>query len=599
MSYFAQMITVNKEAAMYIRSKFSSKSFFLFSVFFVGLRCSCIELYCADEDVSSHVDDEGKALVSIIKYHVPDSLKYRLDSELSTIITNGNYSEYIIRYIQNPDNPKDKGNPNLNFLEKIGSANRWSLLCMCADKGNAELVYLLRQNGANEDYSDDYGMTPLHRASFHGHIAVVQLLLKPIGSVDNKKRANALSVDFLGLTPGDYIRIALDRDVHGCHEIEGILEKAEKYELRKRMSQTVQLKNFISAFRGWCKANFTSEQLLSVGNIARSSNLLSFSNMFSVLSNVVPSGASAVTTLAGVAASAIEGYLADQQTNDFLDHASGVVDDIDDMDREFVKLAYYLADIYDESIQILKPAGAERLGRNAAKYVAKYLTNPSQPQNMSFVKQIEQYFLTLKRGTFESRKTLDKEGAEWTVDTVLNRTVGNSKISSKSRKVKHAGLDTLIRDGRTLDSIDGLFDLAEITRLELLLSREVEAVTYVSQTESRLSEIRSGENSSSRVTLQGIASGNSRIIGRNGASLDTDNMQINITTSDTARAIPVNTGQINTRDGVSISASLQQPSIQPLSSVRNRESGSNTKITGSASDQSMIVMINEGTIDNW
>ena len=76
-------------------------------------------------------------------------------------------------------------------------------------------------------------------------------------------------------------------------------------------------------------------------------------------------------------------------------------------------------------------------------------------------------------------------------------------------------------------------------------------------------------------------------------------MQINITTSDTARAIPVNTGQINTRDGVSISASLQQPSIQSLSSVRNRESGSNTKITGSASDQSMIVMINEGTIDNW
>ena len=64
-----------------------------------------------------------------------------------------------------------------------------------------------------------------------------------------------------------------------------------------------------------------------------------------------------------------------------------------------------------------------------------------------------------------------------------------------------------------------------------------------------------------------------------------------------ARAIPLNTGQINTRDGVSISA---QPSpVRSLSSTGSRESGRDTTITGNASDQSMIVMINEGTIDNW
>ena len=210
---------------MHVHSKFLSRSFLLFLCFFVGLRCSCEELYCADGNISSHVDDEGKSSagmqLSIIKYHVPEPLKYRLDSELSVITASESYVERIARYIQNPDDPRDKGNPNLIFLEKIGSANRWSLLCMCADKGYADLVYLLRQNGANEDYGDNDGITPLHRAVFRGHTLIAQLLLKPMSNTSNKRKANALVMDDLGLTPRDYLRSALDRDIHGSHEIEG------------------------------------------------------------------------------------------------------------------------------------------------------------------------------------------------------------------------------------------------------------------------------------------------------------------------------------------------------------------------------------------
>jgi len=412
---------------------FSRISLFFFILF--GLHSAALE------DGKS---DSANTQVTFIKYHVPNSLKFRVDAELPVIIANGNYIERIARYIQNPDNPADKGNPNLIVLEKIGSANRWSLLCLCVDRGHEDLVFLLRQQGAYEDYKDSsYGITSLHRAAFRGHSIITQLLLKPMGHAGDRKRANALLMDDLGLTPGDYLRIALDRDIHGCHEIEGLLENAEKYELRKRMNQSVQLRNFISAFRKWSKDNLTAEQVLSIGTVARSSNFLSFSNLFSVLSNVTPSG---VTTLAGVAASAIEAYLADQETQNFLDHASGLTEDVDDMNREFIKLAYYLADIYEGSIQALKPAGAERLGKHAAKYVAEYIKriDSSHPKSISFVKQVEEYFSTIEDPGYGYRKELDKDGEKWHVHAVLNRGVGPTKAPSKS--TKHAGLASLIHE---------------------------------------------------------------------------------------------------------------------------------------------------------
>ena len=583
---------------MHVHSKFLSRSFFIISVFFVGLRCSCAELYCADGNISSHVDDEGKSSadmqLSIIKYHVPESLKYRLDSELSVITASESYVERIARYIQNPDEPSDKGNPNLIFLEKIGSANRWSLLCMCADKGYADLVYLLRQNGANEDYGDNDGITPLHRAAFRGHTLVAQLLLKPVSNTSNKRKANALIMDDLGLTPGDYLRIALDRDIHGSHEIEGLLEKAEKYELRKKMSQSIQLRNFISAFRKWSKDNFTSEQVLSIGNVARSSNFLSFSNLFSVLSNVAPSGVSTVMTLAGETASAIEGYLADQETKDFLDHASGMVEDVDDMDREFVKLAYYLADIYEESIQALRPAGAERLGKHTAKYVAEYIKkiDPSHPRNISFVKQAEEYFLTIRDPGMGYRKELDKDGEKWQVHAVLNRTVGNIKASSKSRKLGQVGLAALIRDSHVGVGAADQFDLAEVSRIERLLSGAV-IPTYVSQMQETLSESKPPRSSrSTKVDLQGTAYGESRIIGING-ELDGDT-KVAIETRDASKAINVNIGEIKMSDGTSLSAS-KLPSQYHKRNTENTE----TEITAKAYDQSKVIMLNKGTIDNW
>ena len=267
---------------------------------------------------STYLLQNQESLQTIMQYRIPEVLRERLNAELPLIIKYEDYSGRIKKYIQNPDDTNDKGNSDLILLEEIGSANQWSLLCMCADKGHDELVLLLRQNGANENYGDSYGMTPLHRAVFRGHTTVTRLLLQPMGDFENKRRANALIMDELGLTPGDYLRISLDRDIHGCHEIEAILINAEKYELRKKMNQSSQLRSFISAFRRWSKDNFTSEQVLSIGRIARSSNFLSFSNLFSILSNIVPSGASTITMLAGNAATIIEDYLADKDTKDFL-----------------------------------------------------------------------------------------------------------------------------------------------------------------------------------------------------------------------------------------------------------------------------------------
>lgn len=443
-------------------------------LFFILCGLHCTEL-----------DDKKSDQIAFIKYHIPEGLRFRLDAELPVIIAGGNYAARIARYLQNPDNLADKGNPNLIVLEKIGSANRWSLLCLCVDRGHEELVFLLRQQGAYEDYRDSYGITSLHRAAFRGHSIITQLLLKPMGNTGDRRRANALLMDDLGLTAGDYLRIALDRDLHGCHEIESLLEKAEKYELRKRMNQSVQLRNFISAFRKWSKDNLTAEQVLSIGTIARSSNFLSFSNLFSVLSNVVPAGVSTVTTIAGVVASSIEDYLADQETQNFLDHTSCLAEDVDDMNREFIKLAYYLADIYEGSIQALKPTGAERLGKNTAKYVAEYIKkiDISRPRNISFVKQVEEYFLAIEDPGFGSRKELDKDGEKWHVHAVLNRSVGSAKASSKS--TKHAGLAALIHEDRIVDGTSSSFDVQEVARIELLLNGSITSYAAISSEQTQ------------------------------------------------------------------------------------------------------------------
>jgi ankyrin repeat protein len=50
-------------------------------------------------------------------------------------------------------------------------------LTRAAEKGDKKVVKLLLENGAQPDFEDEEGQTPLSRAVEEGNIAVVQLLL--------------------------------------------------------------------------------------------------------------------------------------------------------------------------------------------------------------------------------------------------------------------------------------------------------------------------------------------------------------------------------------------------------------------------------------
>jgi ankyrin repeat protein len=49
---------------------------------------------------------------------------------------------------------------------------------LAAQRGLAEAVRLLASKGASVDGCDDNGYTALHLAAYHGHVAVVDVLLQ-------------------------------------------------------------------------------------------------------------------------------------------------------------------------------------------------------------------------------------------------------------------------------------------------------------------------------------------------------------------------------------------------------------------------------------
>ena len=67
-----------------------------------------------------------------------------------------------------------------------------------AEKGDERVVKLLLENGAQPDFGDINGQTPLSRAIWKGSVAVVQLLL-----------AREVKLDFKYSTVSDVIRISM------------------------------------------------------------------------------------------------------------------------------------------------------------------------------------------------------------------------------------------------------------------------------------------------------------------------------------------------------------------------------------------------------
>jgi ankyrin repeat protein len=59
-------------------------------------------------------------------------------------------------------------------------------LSRAAERGDERVVKLLLENGAQPDFEDQKGQTPLSRAVEKGSVAVIQLLLAKEGEIDFK-----------------------------------------------------------------------------------------------------------------------------------------------------------------------------------------------------------------------------------------------------------------------------------------------------------------------------------------------------------------------------------------------------------------------------
>ena len=56
-------------------------------------------------------------------------------------------------------------------------ANGWSPIHECCAWGNTDAAHWLVANGADAGRADNFQLSPLHTASFHGHVDMIQALV--------------------------------------------------------------------------------------------------------------------------------------------------------------------------------------------------------------------------------------------------------------------------------------------------------------------------------------------------------------------------------------------------------------------------------------
>ena len=136
------------------------------------------------DSVSSQTDD---SIAGIIR---------EIHSRLPIILDNQHYQLNRTRIWEYIDRG---GNPNITFPDRVGvGAHDWSLLSACVARNDVETINMLRARGADINYQNDLGVTPLHWAAYYGHLAAVEALLSPINGI-----ANSMLFDNYGLLPGD------------------------------------------------------------------------------------------------------------------------------------------------------------------------------------------------------------------------------------------------------------------------------------------------------------------------------------------------------------------------------------------------------------
>jgi ankyrin repeat protein len=71
-----------------------------------------------------------------------------------------------------------KEGANVDERIRISKDITWTALCFASENGYLEIVKILLDHGANPNFADEFGRTPLHRAALMRYEKVVDLLLK-------------------------------------------------------------------------------------------------------------------------------------------------------------------------------------------------------------------------------------------------------------------------------------------------------------------------------------------------------------------------------------------------------------------------------------
>jgi hypothetical protein len=355
----------------------SSKSLYHLS----ALLCLCFfmaPLSAADE-------------LSVKPYHVPKTFLVDIKERMPIIMAQPTYRQKIKGYLQHG------GNPNFSFPRTTDDIQcEWTFLHLAITKASSrrqgeeseqqqdiELIRLLIKMKIDINNTDSHGRTALHLAAYSGPGTVIDILLHEGG-------ANPLCFDHLRLLSSDYH--VWSHFFNGLtHYKQSSFQDAEEAVRSRYAINNPQQAAFMNIFQRHCEMTLLSNQLLQVNILAKNKAAMSVSGFFNVISNVLPAPLSPGAQALAVAAEIMEDSMEELRRQTYVEHAAQLFN----KETVFKNLAYFLATIYESSIQELTEGGASKLGEYAAKKVNKYLESEDF-NSVFFIQNIERLLGDLK-----------------------------------------------------------------------------------------------------------------------------------------------------------------------------------------------------------